>query len=46
MSEKTRKVKGVHRLTIGEKTVSDSKDIPIIIVNLITGEIRKEKEAE
>jgi len=44
MSEKIKYVKGVQRLTIGGKTVSDSKEIPIIKIDLKKGEIIEEED--
>jgi hypothetical protein len=44
MSEKIKYVKGVQRLTIGGKTVSDSKEIPIIKIVLKKGEIIEEED--
>lgn len=44
MSEKMKIVKGVHRLMIDGKTVSDSQEIPIIKINLKTGEVVKEED--
>lgn len=42
MSEKITKVKGKHQLTIGDKHVSNSFEVPIIKVDLKTGEVVKE----
>jgi len=44
MSEKIKYVKGVQRLTIGGKTVSDSEEIPIIKIDLKKGKVIKEEE--
>lgn len=44
MSEKIRYVKGVYRLTIGGKTVSDSKEIPIIMMDLKTRKVVEEED--